>query len=160
MKLNRLLFTNPNYKLEGEIDFSSFEPSSNIKKINPAKVVITGEIFEDLLMLKVHIETTVIGICSYTLEDVELPIKINDNIEISNEVEDDDTIFFESNNIFVIDPYILSLIVAEVPAKIVKKGAKLPADGDGYRILTEDEYEKEKENHKDSRWDKLDDIDL
>lgn len=160
MRLNRLLFENPNYVLEGTIDFSSLSFSSNIKKIMPAEVKITGSIFEDMLMLKVNIKTTVIGICSYTLEDVEIPMQITDNIEFSNEIEDDETIFFEPNNIFEIDEYILSIIISEVPSKIVKKGAKLPENGNGYRVLTEEEYEKEQQNKKDPRWNKLDDLDL
>lgn len=160
MKLNRLLFENQNYVLEGDIDFSSLTLSSNIKKINTASVKITGQIFEDLLMLKVNIITSVIGVCAYTLEDVEIPLNINETIEISNEIQDDEDIFYESNNIFEIDQYILSIIISEVPSKIIKKGAKLPKNGDGYRILTEDEYEKEKETKKDSRWDKLDNLEL
>ena len=62
--------------------------------------------------------------------------------------------------IFDIDPYVLSLVVSEIPAKIVKKGAKLPEDGSGYRVLSEEEYNKEQENKKDSRWDALDKIEL
>lgn len=160
MKLNRLLFENPNYVLEGTIDFSSLSFNSNIKKILPAEIKITGSVFEDMLMLKVNIKTIVIGICSYTLEEVEIPLQISDNIEFSNEIEDDETIFFEPNNIFEIDDYILSIIISEVPSKIVKKGAKLPNDGEGYRVLTEDQYESEQKNKKDPRWDKLDDLDL
>lgn len=160
MKLNRLLFANPNYVLEGEIDFSSLIFNSNIKQIKTANVKITGSIFEDLLMLKVHIDVDVVGICAYTLEDVEIPLKINETIEISNEIQDDEDIFYEANNIFEIDSYILSMIISNVPSKIVKKGATLPKGGDGYRILTEDEYEKEKTTKKDPRWNKLDDLDL
>jgi len=160
MKLNRLLFSNPNYVLEGEIDFSSSTFTSNIKKILSTSVKITGSEFEDLLMLKINIKANVVGICSYTLEDVEIPLDINENIEISNEIQDDDTIFYEPNNIFSIDDYILSLILANVPSKIIKKGAKLPSGGEGYRVLTEDQYEEEQKNKKDSRWDVLDSIDL
>lgn len=161
MKINRLLFNNKDYVFSGEIDFSSikFDPY-HIKEIKTATFNITGSIFEDLLMLKVKVEVDVIGVCAYTLEDVPLHIKTTDNIEISNEIEDDDTIFFEKDNIFEIDPYILSIIVSEIPPKIVKKGAKLPGSGKGYRVLSEEEYIKEEESKVDSRWSKLDDLDL
>ena len=59
-----------------------------------------------------------------------------------------------------VDEYILDLIIAEVPMKIVKKGAKLPSSGEGYRVLSEDEYNKEQEQKTDSRWAALDDIEL
>lgn len=161
MKLNRLLFQNKDYFLEGDIDFSNLEfDPYHIKKIGLTHVKITGSVFEDLLMLNFHIVSDVIGVCAYTLEDVPLHLDFKDSLEISNEIEDDEKIFFEKNMIFDIDPYVLSLLVSEIPAKIVKKGAKLPEDGSGYRVLSEEEYEKEQENKTDARWAALDDIEL
>ena len=161
MKLNRLFFQNKDYVLEGDIDFSNheFDPY-HIRKIGPTHVKVTGSIFEDLLMLNFHIISDVIGVCAYSLEDVPIHLDFKESLEISNEVEDDDTIFYEKNPIFDIDPYVLSLIVSEVPAKIIKKGAELPDNGSGYRVLSEEEYEKEQASKKDSRWNVLDDIDL
>ena len=161
MKLNRLLFDNPNYILEGKIDFSNatLDPY-HIRKIEEAEVRITGENYEDLLTLNIKIKVRVIGVCSYTLEDVPMDLNIRENLEISDEIKDDEVIFYEKNAIFDIDPYILSIIISEVPAKIVKKGAKLPSSGDGYRVISEEEFLKEEENKIDPRWSKLDDIDL
>ena len=161
MKINRLLFNNPNYSLEGDIDFTNENFTGGvIRKIASCHVKISGSIFEDLLMLKVHIKANVVGICSYTLEDVDYQINRQENLEISNEIEDDDTIFYEKNNIFEIDPYVLSFIVSSMPSKLIKKGAKPPKSGECYRVLTEDEYEKEKAETKDPRWAALDDIEL
>ena len=161
MKLNKLLFNNKDYVLEGDIDFSSEEfDGYHIRKINTAHFKMTGQNYEDLLILDVNIEAEVIGVCAYSLEDVPLNLKIHDSIEFSDTVEDDETIFFEPNVVFDIDPYILSIIVANVPNKIVKKGAKLPSDGEGYRVLSEEEYAKEQENKVDSRWAALDNIEI
>ena len=161
MKINRQLFQNKDYYLEGDIDFSNLEfDPYHIRKIGLTHVKITGSIYEDLLMLKFHIIADVVGVCAYTLEDVPLHYDFTDSLEISNEIEDDDKIFYEKNPVFDIDPYVLSLLVSEIPAKIVKKGAKLPDDGNGYRVLSEEEYNKEQENKKDTRWSKLDDIEL
>lgn len=161
MKLNRLLFINPNYVLEGEIDFSKEHFNGEIIRGIPfCHVRITGSIYEDMLMLDMEIKATAIGVCSYTLEDVEVNINTRESLQISNEIEDDDTIFYEKDNIFPIDSYVLSFIVSSIPNKLVKKGAKPPKSGECYRVLTEDEYEKEKANTVDPRWAKLDDIDL
>ena len=161
MKLNRLLFNNKDYFLEGDIDFSSFEfDPYHIKQIGVAHFKITGQIFEDLLMLKMHISVDVIGVCAYSLDDVPLHLDFDDSLEISNEVEDDDTIFYEPNALFDIDPYILSSIVSEIPPIIIKEGATLPKDGDGYRVMSEDEYEVEEKERKRSLWDVLDDFEL
>lgn len=161
MKLNRLFFNTPNYCLEGDIDFSKEKFSGgSIRRIESCHVKITGSVYEDMLMLDLDINAKVIGICSYTLDDVELNINKTESLQISNEIEDDDTIFFEKDNIFEIDPYVLSFIVSSVPDKLIKKGAKPPKSGDGYRVLTEEEYEKEKKQEKDPRWAALDDIEL
>ena len=161
MKANKLLFENKDYVLEGEVTFDNVELDPNhIRKILPVSFKVTGQVFEDLLLLHFDIKTTVIGVCCYTLEDVEIPMHIVDDLEISGEIEDDEKIFYEPNVLFDIDPYILSLVIASVPIKIVKKGAKLPDGGDGYRVLSEEEHEKEQADKKDPRWAALDDIDL
>ena len=161
MKANKLLFANKDYVLEGELSFEDAVLDPNhIRKILPASYKVTGQVFDDLLLLHFDIKATVIGVCCYSLEDVELPIHIVDDIQISDTIDDDDHIYYEPNIIFDIDPYILSLIIASVPIKIVKKGAKLPDSGEGYRVLSEEEYLKEQASKKDSRWAALDDIEL
>lgn len=161
MKLNRLLFNNPSYVLEGEIDFSSYIfNDSRIRNIGKASVIIHGNNYDELFVMDVVIKVNVTGICAYTLEDVNIPLNIKEHISITSENEDDDELFYEPNNIFEIDQYILDLIISEVPDVVIKKGAKLPSSGNGYRVLSEDEYNKEKATKKDSRWDVLDDIEL
>ena len=162
MKINRFLFNNKDYVLEGEIDFSNveFDPY-HIRKISSCYIKVTGENIDDLLLLSIEIKAEVVGVCSYTLEDVPLSLHFKDHLEITNEKEnEDDNTFYEKNNIFVFDPYVLSLVISEVPLTIVKEGAELPTSGDGYRVISEDEYDEENKNKKDPRWDALDKIDL
>ena len=160
MKINRLLFQNKGYSIEDDLDFSSqsFDPT-HIRNIGKTHVKITGQDYEDFLVLNFEIVSDVIGVCSYTLEDVPLTIKVNTSLTFTYEEEDEETIHID-NPIFEVDEYILDLIIAEVPMKIVKKGAKLPSSGEGYRVLSEDEYNKEQEQKTDSRWAALDDIEL
>ena len=59
------------------------------------------------------------------------------------------------------DNYFLGYVIASVPHNAHKKGAKLPSEGKGYRVLTEDELLKERSStKKSSPFDCLDDIDL
>ncbi len=161
MNLNRFLFQNHLLELEEDIDFSNEQLNqSHIRRIDFCHVKILAHEYDDLIVVEACVEAKVIGVCAYTLEDVELKLKFKDSLEFSNEVNDDEDIFFEEKPIFSLDPYILGLIVAETPIKIVKKGAKLPQAGDGYRVLSEDEYQQEKRNKSDSRWDKLDEVKL
>ena len=160
MKINRLLFQNKGYSIEDDLDFSSQSfDSTHIRNIGKTHVKITGQDYEDFLVLNFEIVSDVIGVCSYTLEDVPLTVKVNTSLTFTYEEEDEETIHID-NPIFEVDEYILDLIIAEVPMKIVKKGAKLPSSGEGYRVLSEDEYNKEQEQKTDSRWAALDDIEL
>lgn len=161
MKISRFNFQNNVLDIEDDIDFSNAElDQSHIRKISSCHVKVHGQEYEDLIILEIKIEAEVVGVCSYSLEDVPLKLKFKDTLHFSNEIEDDKEIIFEDKPIFDLDPYILELIITEVPMKIVKKGAKLPDSGNGYRVLSEEEYLKEKEEKKDSRWSKLDDVEL
>ena len=161
MKISRFNFQNNVLEQEGDIDFSNAQLDENhIRKIVSCHVKVNGREYDDLLVLELKVEAEIIGVCSYSLEDVPLKLKFKDSLEFSNETQDDDDIIYEEKPIFDLDPYILGLIIAETPMKIVKKGAKLPDSGKGYRVLSEEEYLKEKEEKKDPRWSKLDDIEL
>ena len=161
MQISRFNFQNNVLELEDDIDFSSAELDQNhIRKIENTHVKVLAHEYDDLITMEVKVECDITGVCSYTLEDVPLHLKFKDSLEFSNEIEDDEDIFFEPKPIFNLDPYILGLIIASTPTKIIKKGAKLPDSGKGYRVLSEEDYQKEKAEKKDSRWSKLDDIEL
>lgn len=161
MNLNRFLFQNNVLELEDDIDFSSAElDQSHIRKISRCHVHVSAHEYDDLIVADVSVNADVIGVCAYSLEDVPLNLKFKDSLEFSNEISDDEDIFYVDKPIFSLDPYILGLIIAETPVKIIKKGAKLPTSGEGYRVLSEDEYFKEQKDKTDSRWSKLDDLEL
>ena len=160
MKINRALLTNGIAKsFEEAIDFSQCEFDKNyIRSIPYCNVKAVATDYETILCIAVEIEATVIGVCSYSLEDVELKLKISDELDFGE--EEDDNVYHEDSNIIDLDQYILGILLANVPVRIVKKGAKLPNDGNDYRVIGEDEYYKEKENQHDSRWDALDNLDI
>ena len=143
MKINRALLTNGvAQKFEEAIDFSSasFDPT-HIKSIPSCVVKATATDYESILRIEVEINALVIGVCSYSLEDVELKLKINDELNFTDDEEDEDN-YYEKGNIIELDSYILGILLANIPIKIVKKAAKKPESGNGYRILSEDEYVK------------------
>ena len=160
MKINRYLFKNKDYFIEGDIDFSNAPvDKGHIKEIKSCHVKVTGNDYDDLFVATLKVDAEVIGTCSYTLEDVPLKIKTTATLNFTFDEEDDELIHID-NPIFDIDEFVYSIIISEVPLKIVKKGAKLPSSGDGYRVLSEDEYNKEQKQKVDSRWSTLDDIEL
>lgn len=162
MKINRaILQTGKTEIYEEDIDFSKNIFNENYLRGIPfahAKIEVTE--YDSTLRIIFYIKAKVIGVCSYTLEDVPLEYDFSDELIFTNNPEDSDELIYEKGNIIDLDPHILSLILARIPIKIVKKGAKLPENGDNYRIISEDEYVNEHANKKDSVWDILDNVKL
>ena len=144
MKINRqTLGKNIKKCFSEDVDFSNVSFSlQHVKAINKCHVDVEATQFNDLLRLNLKVEAEVVGVCSYTLEDVILNIKGYDELDFTD--EDNGEAYYEPNNIFDLDPYILSIIFDKVPIKIVKKGAKLPNNGEGYRVISEDDLAKER----------------
>lgn len=162
MKINRaILPVNKAVSFSEDIDFSSltFDPN-HVKNISSCHTEIIATEFGNILEIKVAGFAHVIASCSYTLEDVPLNVKFNETFYFSDEITDSEDCYFESDNEIDLDQYILALILAEVPHNIVKKGAKLPKSGEGYRVLSEDEFEKERKNKKNNPFSALDELEF
>ena len=162
MKLNRAtLPANKPETFDEEIDFSSLKLDENhVKKINKCTVKVIATEFGDVLQCSINGEADVIASCSYTLDDVPLHVNFKDTLYFSSEVVDSEECYYEPGVEIDLDPHILALILAEVPHNITKSGAKLPESGNGYRVISEEQYLEEKNNKKNSAFDILDTIEF
>ena len=162
MKLNRaILPANKPETFDEEIDFSSLKLDENhVKKINKCSVKVIATEFGDVLQCSINGEADVIASCSYTLDDVPLRVNFKDTLYFSSEVIGSQECYFEPGVEIDLDAHILALILAEVPHNITKSGASLPKSGNGYRVLSEEDYEKERQNKKNSAFDILDTIEF
>ena len=162
MKINRAtLPLNKDEVFEEDIDFLNQQFDENhVKRILSCSVRLVAHEYGDVVDCKVSGKASVIASCSYTLEDVPLEISFRDNFYFSNEVTGSEECYFEPGVVIDLDPHILALILAEVPHNITKSGAKLPESGNGYRVLSEDDYLEEKKNKKTSAFDILDTIEF
>ena len=162
MKLNRaILPLNKDEVFEEDIDFSNQKFDENhVKRILSCSVRVVAHEYGDVFDCKISGKASVIASCSYTLEDVPLDVSFRENFYFSNEVTGSEECFFEPGNEIDLDPHILALILAEVPHNITKNGASLPKSGNGYRVLSEEDYLKEKQNKKNSAFDILDSIEF
>ena len=162
MKLNRaILPIGKPETFDEEIDFSSLKLDENhVKKINKCSVKVIATEFGDVLQCSINGEADVIASCSYTLDDVPLHVNFKDTLYFSSEVMGSQECYYEPGIEVDLDPHILALILAEGPHNITKSGASLPKSGNGYRVLSEEDYEKEKQNKKNSAFDILDTIEF
>lgn len=150
------------YHLEEDVDFSHFDLSKiyNLKRVNSCHVNLIINNYEDMLVLQFKIDCNLNLISSYSLKEFDQDFSFKDVLDFSYNEEDEEYSFVIKDAVVDLDPFILDIIVTNLPSKIIKKGEKLPESGDGFRVLSEDEYLKEKETKKDSRWDALDKLDL
>lgn len=162
MKINRAaLPINQDVVLEEEIDFSSYPfDEHHIRRIDKCLVKVILHEFEDVLQCKISGKAEVIASCSYTLDDVPLKVKFKDELFFSDEESTENNIEYEPRVTIELDPYVLALICDAVPHNVVKPGATLPSGGEGYRVLTEEEFLKEKKNKKNHKFDDLDKIEF
>ena len=162
MKLNRIILPlNKDEVFEEEIDFSNQKFDDNhVRRINSCSVTVVAHEYGDVLDVKIRGKASVVASCSYTLEDVPLDVSFKDNFYFSSEVTGSEECFYEPGNEIDLDPHILALILAEVPHNIVKKGAKRPSGGEGYRVLSEEEFENERKNRGNNAFDVLDSIEF
>ncbi len=153
-----------NKTLEEDMTFEEFDMSSieSFKKINSCHVKARVEDFDDIIRVEVDVEASLTLTCAYSLEDVNHVIKTTDFFDFStNEAyEDDNEIFYVDKPEIILDQYILGLLITEAPTKVIKEGATLPKSGKGYEVITEEEYEKRKENATDPRFAALDNLNL
>ena len=162
MKINRVIL--PENKPETfveEIDFSGQAFDENhVKRINHCQVTVVATEFGEVLQCKVSGEADVVASCSYTLSDVPLKVKFKEDFYFSSEETNSEDCYFEPGVEIDLDPHILALILAEVPHNIVKSGATLPKSGNGYRVLSEEELDKERKSRGNSAFSILDTIEF
>ena len=162
MILNRAtLPLNKTETFNEDIDFSSQTFDENhVKRIEKCSVKVDATEYGDVLRVQLSGEAEVVASCSYTLEDVPMKVKFHEDFYFSSEQDNSQDCYYEPSVNVNLDPYILSLILAEVPHNVTKSGAKLPESGNGYRVLSEEQYLEEKKNKKNSAFDILDNIEF
>lgn len=126
----------------------------SLNKINKVDVEANVSDFGELIQIELHVITKLILQCSYTLEDVDYPLDFHETLEFSENPMGEDILELPNYEIDL-DEYVLSLIVAHVPLRVIKKGAKLPVVK-GVKVISQDEFEEENKNKLDSRLSALD----
>lgn len=138
-----------------EYDIEKYQ-TSYLRQLSKCHVDLSYRLYGELISIDIIVSGVATLACSYTLEDVDYVFEYKDSVLFSkNEGGEEDDIIVYKGNYVDIDDYVLTLICASLPTKIVKNGAKLPSSGDGYRVLSEEEYNLEKQKDKSSPFDIL-----
>lgn len=161
MYINFDAYQNKEETINYEMDVKQFE---NLNKIAISKInSVTGKIklnkIDSLLKVDFELVADIIAISSYSLKEFGTKIPLNDELYLSNKKEESSQEIVVVDNLFDLDELVYSLLISTVPLNIHEEGESLPK-GDGYSVLSEEEYEKEKEEFNGSLFDILKDLDL
>ena len=146
MKINpRILIDGKEYNASFDIEFNKDEyQNSYVRNISKCHVDISYRLYDNLLSLDAVISGVATLACCYTLQDVDHVFEYKDSVLFCDDEEkEDEDILIYKGNVIDLKEYLLSLVLASLPSKIIKPGASLPKDGEGYRVLSEEEFEKE-----------------
>ena len=156
MKLNRLtLPVGKEVTFHEDIDFSNYQGDPyHVRSIKSCHMDLSVLNYDELIVLSFSLKGEVMTTCAYTLEEIPYQYQIKETVELAGNEDDEFEIINETIDI---DQILITLIVSNVPMKVIKKGAKLPSNGEGYRVLSEEEALQEK---KASPFDALDDLEL
>lgn len=116
-----------------------------------------------LIILNIEVNAKLVLRSTRTLKPV--PYEINEKEELTltytkdDILEDSDIILVEGED-FDLYQEILSLIITSIPMKIIAKDDPSYLKGDGWELISEDDYNKKKSENIDPRMEKLLDFDL
>ena len=138
-----------------EFDIDSYVVENNIflRRIENVQGYIS--FFYDLceeLRVEYHLDGNMICPDAITLEDVEVPFELQDELKVVKK-EDEDGFFLDHD--MTIEEMALYLIGPEVPIKVVKNEKIEYSRGDGWSFVSEEDYESSREDEIDPRLQKL-----
>ena len=163
MKLDVLKL--PYTKVETLSQDISFDPEvfvchAPLINVLSCHVELKAQRFEEFIYVTLSLKAKVTLQCSYTLQNFDTEIFGEDELHFApSKDEDEDCIEYKGTSIEM-DQYIFNLLSASVPLSPKAPNAKAPESGKGYRVLSEDEFWKEKEEVGNSQFDALKDIDF
>ena len=125
-----------------------------IRKINQINVKGDGHYLAEQQHLNLHIElngSIVVG-CDITGDDVDLDISSEADEIFSFDRRQEDIDIVKSNGEYIeLLPTIFQMILMEIPIKVKKPGKIEYPKGDGWEVIDEETYQKQKENRIDPR---------
>mgnify|MGYP002869914438 CR=1 FL=1 len=152
-----LQMKNQHLSFDEEIVFDeeTLKPFSRIRKLRDVRAVGEGEYNaqQQRLYLNLKVSGVMTCPCDVTGEDVEVPFdSVADEI-ISFDKSDADNIEIlkPENGVIEMLSVIFRQILVEVPIKVRKPGSIEYPKGDGWEVMSEEAYQKEKQSRVDPR---------
>ena len=157
---------NPHMQISQAITFENPEEVAHDRYLDIKDIYVEGHVFFDEktseFIVGLDVEATVTVPCAITLRPIEIDVeaKVSEtfvfDINLLDEA-DEDTIWVEGLEIDLW-PFIWSTLLSEIPLKVVDPELEDYPEGDGWKVMTEEDYIKEKEEAIDPRLEILKDF--
>lgn len=136
-------------------DASAFSTMNQIRGVHDISVsgMLRYDSSEDRAYADLTISGTMILPCSITNEDVEYDFETT-STEVFAFMKTNDDAHEAKGDVIELLPVIFQLILMEIPLKVVKKDAAYPK-GNGWEVMKEADYQKQKRDEIDPRLAKL-----
>lgn len=121
------------------------EMFQNLSQINGLKDVnVTGEGRLDMKNRQLYIDYNVKGQmilpCAVSLENVDYPFDISSSVIFAfYKPQDDEEVIEVKRDLVDLTPVVFQEIMMDVPMRVVKEGATLKTEGDGWKVLNEED---------------------
>lgn len=139
------------------IDASLFDNNSRINSVKDIHISGHGYLDEDenRFYVDLHVSGTMLVPDAITDEEIEYPFETDSDETYVFEKCDEDGVRFVTNEVIELLPAIVDDIMLEVPLQVTNASADDYPHGDGWRVITEEEYQKSQEKRIDPRLAKL-----
>lgn len=121
-------------------------------------VTVTGTGHYDPMLQRFEADLRVTGEmvvpCAVTLEDVTVPFETSSHEVFSFLPTEAEDVHSVKKDVLELCPVVFQLILAEVPLKVVKSGIQYPK-GEGWEVIREEDYNRQKKDEIDPRLAKL-----
>jgi len=148
--------------LEDDVIFDEevFKCHTPLVEVKSCHVELKAQRFEEFIYVTVNLKAKVVLECSYTLKHFETTISGSDELHFAPSKDEDEDCIEYKGTFIDLDPYIFNLLSASIPLSPKAPNAKTPSSGKDYRVLTEDEFLREKEETGNSQFDALKDLEF
>lgn len=128
-------------------------------KLDKCNVVSELTLFNEQVIAVIKVQGTITLKSTRTLKPVTITFKDEDSFTFSFEpvVEEESDWIYISGTEIDLNPYIIDLIALSIPLKVVGKNEPINFAQDNYEVISEDEYNRRK-NESDSRFAGLKDL--
>ncbi len=141
---------NADISILNELNHNNF-----IKKFNNVNGIINFDnTSQDVLIINFDLDYSLNVLSTVSLEEFEYNSNLKEELYLTNdkELENDEIIYLKDG--FELENIIYSLIITDLPIRLAKENETYKEE-DGYRILTEDELEKERNESHSSPFDDI-----